>query len=207
MILSPGTLLYGTTWLPNWPLKILHFVQSVELLGSWAERDVQQITDGCGARNGYGHPLFSFNPCDNHPKEEILPYLEYYSNQSAMSAKSWNSLIRRHPFLGYGTIYSDATMEYIMPHTVTNGSTVGNGVLCWSVLIVTLCNNGRTLEAVFSVGSVTRPYHVDQWEKSVSREMSGSQARRQAVQGRDTVTPGRGVGAPNVVSCCVAMLS
>jgi hypothetical protein len=27
------------------------------------------------------HLLFTFKPCDNHPKEEILPYLDYYYNQ------------------------------------------------------------------------------------------------------------------------------
>jgi hypothetical protein len=62
-----------------------------------------------------------------------------------MSTKSWNSLIWRHPFLGYSTINSDVTMEYVMQHDVTNSSTVGNGVLCGSALIVTLRNNGGIL--------------------------------------------------------------
>jgi ribosome-binding protein aMBF1 (putative translation factor) len=44
--------------------------------------------------------------------------------QCGISTKSLNSLIRRDVLLlDYGTINSDATMEYITSHNVTNGST------------------------------------------------------------------------------------
>jgi hypothetical protein len=50
-----------------------------------------------------------------------------------------------HPLLGYGTIKSDATKEYIMLRHVTNGSTDRNGILCECAMIVTSCNNRRTV--------------------------------------------------------------
>jgi hypothetical protein len=43
---------------------------------------------------------------------------------------------KRRPSLGYGTLNSDAAMEYVKPRNVTNGSTDGNGVLCKSATIV-----------------------------------------------------------------------
>jgi hypothetical protein len=35
---------------------------------------------------------------------------------------------KRGSLLGHGTINSHATMEYVTPHNVSNGSTAGNGV-------------------------------------------------------------------------------
>jgi hypothetical protein len=49
-------------------------------------------------------------------------------DQCGMSAEIRSSLINRD--VHFSTINSDATVEYVTPSSITNGSTDRNGVLC-----------------------------------------------------------------------------
>jgi hypothetical protein len=61
-------------------------------------------------------------------------------------------------------LLGDARMEYVAKRNVKHLCIAGNGVLCDSAPIVT-----SLWEAVFSVGSVSRLYHLDQRVNSALR--------------------------------------
>jgi hypothetical protein len=62
-------------------------------------------------------------------------------------------------------------MEYVTPHNVTNGSTTGNGVF-YAVRVdsdVIQQKRNQLYEAVFSVWSVPRLYHEDEWGQEATK--------------------------------------
>jgi hypothetical protein len=58
-----------------------------------------------------------------------------------MSTESPNSLIRIDVHYWVGTINDDTTMEYVLPHKVTNRSTAGNSIFYVVHVDVTSPNN------------------------------------------------------------------
>lgn len=74
---------------------------------------------------------------------------------------------KRRPLLGDDIINSNALVKNVTPRNVTKLSAAGNGVLCGLAPILTSHSNRAIVGNgffYFSVGSVPRLCHEDQWD-------------------------------------------